>query len=1091
MNHDYDTFVAGKLRPFVPCGREVRDSEIHPSLFPFQRALVRWACRMGRAAIFADCGLGKSRQQVEWARMMGQRVLIFAPLTVAEQTIAEAAAIGVEVRYVRTDEEMGETGIYITNYDRFERFRYVKVDALVLDESSILKSCDGKIRNAMLHHYQNVPHRLCCTATPAPNDITEIANHAEFLGVKSRVEMLATFFVHDADGWRLKKHAEREFYRWMASWAVYVRKPSDLGYDDTGYDLPDLHVRQATVESHIVPDGHLFPATVSEGIVGRSRIRRETLESRVAEAVRLVQAEPDQQWIVWCGLNDESDAIARALPDCVQVEGRTDPDDKIARLRSFLDGTARVLVTKPTVAGFGMNFQHSARMVFCGIGDSWEQYYQCLRRCWRFGQEREVHAWIVASDAEEAVVANVMRKEEDAKKMGDQILEHLGELERAAVREGSETEVPPALLDEARGEKWRLIHGDCVEALGKRVAADSVDLSVFSPPFATLYTYSDSPRDMGNSRDHDEFFEHFGFFVRELYRVTKPGRIACLHVAQVGSTLNTDGVIGIKDFRGRTIDAMIAGGWVHHGEVCIDKCPQALMDGTPVLTPNGWKRIEDCEVGSFVIGSDGKPTRVTGRFPQGERELYRVVFNDGAEVLCDGNHLWNVAVNSRANGPWRTMRTTEILEAGVKTPSGRPKWTTPIVAPVEFAQSAEHLPLDPYLLGVLIGDGSLSQDRVVEVCTDAEIAENLPLPDRHQVVRREGSDRADGTVASFGIVCEDWHRNDVLSGLRELGLQGKRAWEKFIPNEYLRASIAERRALLAGLLDTDGTCKRGNSLRYSTTSRELATDVRNLVGSLGGIATITESAGGAYRWKDEDRQGRPLYTVTLRLPFAENPFRLARKAHRWTPAARGYRRLIDSITPAFRASCTCISVEAEDGLYVTTGHVVTHNSQAIRTHAKALLFVQKEKDRSWSRPALPDYILVFRKPGDNAVPIRGDVSNEDWIQWARPIWYGIKETDTLNVAEARSEKDERHICPLQLGVIERCVRLWSNPGETVLSPFAGIGSEGYQSILSGRRFVGVELKPEYWQVACRNLARAERAVVQPDLFTELQEDLSA
>ena len=732
MTTDYDTFLAQKRIVAPMVGRDIAMVDIHPALFDFQRDLVRWAVRKGRAALFADTGLGKTRMQVEWARLIGGLALIVAPLSVARQTVKEAAKIGVTVTYVRQPSEIGESGIYITNYELIERFTSDRFTAIVLDESSILKALDGKTRQRLTELFANTPYRLCCTATPAPNDIAEIANHAEFLGVMRRVEMLASFFVHDDEGWRLKRHAETAFYRWMASWAMSVRRPSDLGYSDDGYALPPLTVSPLWVSSDYVPDGQMF-FTALKGIQGRTAVRKGTLDQRVAAAAALVNAD-DQPWIVWCGLNDESDALAAAIPGAVVVEGAMTPDEKAARLEAFQDGAYRVLITKPKIAGFGMNFQHCARMVFVGLSDSFEAYYQCIRRCYRFGQTRPVDARIVLSDAEEAIYHNVMQKELEAQTMSQKLIEQVQAYERAEISAAPAAQT--YTTNDAAGVDWRLMLGDSAERMGE-LADSSIGLSVYSPPFASLYTYSNSERDLGNSRTVAEFFQHYQYLIAEILRVTMPGRNTCVHVQQIAAMLERDGYIGIKDFRGDVIRAYEMAGWIYDGEVCIDKDPQA---------------------------------------------------------------------------------------------------------------------------------------------------------------------------------------------------------------------------------------------------------------------------------------------------------------------------------------------------------------QAIRTKAKALMFVQLHKDSAWSRPALADYILKFRKPGTNPLPIQPDVSNEEWIHWARPVWYGIEEGDTLQYTTARDAEDERHICPLQLGTIERCIRLWSSPGDLVLDPFSGIGSTGYEAVRLGRRFVGCELKPSYWRIAVKNLETAAHKKVQPTLFDLLESE---
>lgn len=722
---DYQSFLASKTVLARSTGIALNGHTVHPRLFPFQKDLTEWALRKGRAAIFADTGLGKTGMQLEWARLLSTRSLIIAPLSVARQTIEEAKAIDLNVHYTRSGHDVHD-GINITNYEMAVHFEPSAFQAVVLDESSILKALDGQTRARLTAMFAHTPYRLCCTATPAPNDITEIANHAEFLGIMSRADMLASFFVHDDTEWRLKRHAERPFFQWLASWGMSLRVPSDLGYSDDGYILPPLNVEPLYVKSNFVPDGQLF-ATGLQGIQGRHRARRASLADRVKLAHELI-ASNNEQWIVWCGLNDEGRALSKLLPDSVLMEGNQRVEEKAQALEGFQERTYRVLITKSKMAGFGMNLQNCHNMIFLGLNDSFEAYYQAIRRCWRFGQQCPVHVKVVISDVEQPVLENVLRKEAEAQRMQEELIKNVQEYERAeiiGVQHGWQYQE-----GEASGEHWRLLLGDSAERV-REIQTETVDLSVFSPPFLSLYTYSPSQRDVGNSRTEEEFFQHFGFIIDELLRVTKPGRLCCVHVSQVPAMLSRDGYIGLKDFRGATITAFTERGWIQHGEVCIDKDPQA---------------------------------------------------------------------------------------------------------------------------------------------------------------------------------------------------------------------------------------------------------------------------------------------------------------------------------------------------------------QAIRTKSKGLLFVQMHKDASWSRPALADFILVFRKPGENAVPIQPDISNDEWIEWARPIWYGIRESDTLQYHAARSEEDERHIAPLQLGTIERCIRLWSNPGELVLSPFAGIGSEGYMAVKLGRRFVGCELKPEYWQIGVENLKRIEAEHKHGTLF---------
>jgi superfamily II DNA or RNA helicase len=395
---------------------------MHPSLFPFQRAIVAWACQKGRAAIFADCGLGKSRMQLEWARAVGSRTLIVAPLSVARQTVREAAAIDTELTYVRDGLDVTHDGQWITNYEMIERFDPAQFDAVVLDESSILKNVDGKTRMLLTETFAEMPLRLACTATPAPNDVAELANHAEFLGVMPRNEMLAAYFTHDDDGWRLKGHAADPMYEWMATWATALRRPADLGFSDEGYNLPPLIIVPEVVRADIDSPGQLF-ATELGGVGGRAAVRRGTLDERVGRAVDLASGK--DQWIVWCGLNDESNACASAIDGAVNVEGSWQPERKAEALEAFQDGDIRVLITKPSIAGFGMNFQNCSHMAFVGLSDSYEAYYQCVRRCYRFGQTEPVSAHIIVSELEAQIAENVRRKESESGAVTDRLVTHV------------------------------------------------------------------------------------------------------------------------------------------------------------------------------------------------------------------------------------------------------------------------------------------------------------------------------------------------------------------------------------------------------------------------------------------------------------------------------------------------------------------------------------------------------------------------------------------------------------------------------------------------------------------------------------------
>jgi superfamily II DNA or RNA helicase len=422
----YADFLKSKQRVYAGDGLSTRVA-LPPALYDWQAAIVRWTLRKGRCALFADCGLGKSFMQIAWAHALNVPTLMLAPLCVAEQTVDEAAKLGIELTYAEGPHAV-KGPLTITNYERLDRFDPAAFEAVVLDESSILKAFDGKTRTKLIESFKSTRYRLCCTATPSPNDIAELANHAEFLGLMTRAEFLATWFVHDDQGWRMKKHARQPFYRWLASWAMTLRTPGDLGYSDDGYLLPDLRIADHVVMASAPPEGMLFHDMAAKGIQGRLAARCASIPDRVTKAAQIARG--DGQWLVWCGLNEESSALARAIPGAVEISGRDSYAEKRSAIRGFVDGSIRVIVTKMKIAGFGLNLQNCHQMICVGLGDSYEQYYQGIRRCWRFGQTQPVDVHIVISEAETGVVANVRRKERDALAMSRELLTELRDFER-------------------------------------------------------------------------------------------------------------------------------------------------------------------------------------------------------------------------------------------------------------------------------------------------------------------------------------------------------------------------------------------------------------------------------------------------------------------------------------------------------------------------------------------------------------------------------------------------------------------------------------------------------------------------------------
>lgn len=422
----YEDFI--KNKKFSYDGKGIEKIELHDSLFPFQRDIVTWSLKKGRSAIFAGTGLGKTRQQLEWARNVynytKQSILILAPLAVAAQTIREGEKIGINVKMCREQDDV-INGINIANYEMLHKFDCSFFAGIVLDESSILKSFDGKTRNMIIDNFKETPYKLACTATPAPNDYMELGNHSEFLGVMTRTEMLSMFFVHDGgetQKWRLKGHAEDKFWEWIATWAVMLQKPSDLGYSNDSYDLPPLEIHNHVIETDNTEEGFLF-AINAQTLQERQQARRGSIVDRVAKCAELVNAS-DKPFLVWCDLNSESEALKKSINGAIEVKGSDSNEHKEKSMMDFADGKIRVLVTKPSIAGFGMNWQHCSQMAFVGLSDSFEQVYQAIRRCYRFGQKEIVKVHMIISDKEGNVAENIRRKERDFDEMSREMSKH-------------------------------------------------------------------------------------------------------------------------------------------------------------------------------------------------------------------------------------------------------------------------------------------------------------------------------------------------------------------------------------------------------------------------------------------------------------------------------------------------------------------------------------------------------------------------------------------------------------------------------------------------------------------------------------------
>lgn len=429
---NYEEFLSNKRFVLESSGFDIDISELNPKLFQYEKDVVRWALKKGKACIFSDCGTGKTAMQLEWANKVhehtGGKILILAPLAVAEQTKREGEKFGIEVKVCENQNDCID-GLNITNYEKLDRFVAKEFFGVVLDESSILKSYSGKVRTAIIQNFHEVPYKLACTATPAPNDYMELGNHSEFCGVMTRAEMLSMFFVHDGgqtSKWRLKGHAEDVFWQWLATFSVFIDNPKNIGYDMEGFVLPKLNVNE------LVVDGE-SPVSETLTLSERRQARKDSLELRCKKAAELVNAS-SEQWIVWCDLNDESSRLHELISESVEVKGSDKADHKSESMLAFSDGRIKSLVTKPSIAGFGMNWQNCHNMIFTGLSDSYEQYYQAVRRCWRFGQDHPVNVYIIISKKEGCVKDNIERKQADFLKMQKEMTELTKEITKKELR---------------------------------------------------------------------------------------------------------------------------------------------------------------------------------------------------------------------------------------------------------------------------------------------------------------------------------------------------------------------------------------------------------------------------------------------------------------------------------------------------------------------------------------------------------------------------------------------------------------------------------------------------------------------------------
>jgi len=561
---NYDEFLSTKRKTRQLSGFEVSDTDMNAAMFPFQRFIVKRALQAGKYAIFADCGLGKTLMQLSWAecvaRHTGKRVLILAPLAVRGQTLAEGERFGIDM-----------TAIDVQNYEQIDNIDCDQYAGIVLDESSILKNFTGVYKRKIIENFANTPFKLACTATPAPNDLNEIGNHSQFLDVMDSSDMRMRWFVRDEEmnNYRLKGHAESDFYGWIASWASVLRTPADIGFKADGYSLPPLNYHEKQIDTQTRSNGKLFN-DASVNATDFNKELRLTLIPRIDIVADIVNAS-DEQFIIWVNQNEEEERVCALIPDAVSVRGSDSQDKKEERLIGFGKGKYRVIVTKKKIAQFGLNWQNCRNQIFAALDFSFEGLYQAIRRSYRFGQKNEVNIYLVTTDTMQNVTSSIQLKQNQFNKMMEEITKNVNsrayELKMDYDRKRIDT------------EHYSLLNGDSCELI-KEIPSDSIHLSVFSPPFSTLFTYSDNLRDMGNCNSDAQFFEQTKFLLSELYRVTMPGRLVCVHTKDIARYKNSSGYSGMWDFTGDYHRAMEAAGFKYHSKVTIWIDPVLEMQRT-------------------------------------------------------------------------------------------------------------------------------------------------------------------------------------------------------------------------------------------------------------------------------------------------------------------------------------------------------------------------------------------------------------------------------------------------------------------------------------------------------------------------------
>ena len=567
---DYKSFLKTKEKNFISSGFEINEKDLNENLFDFQKQIVKIALSKGRFALFEDCGLGKTIQQLSWAEAVysytNKQVLILAPLAVVQQTKDECLKFGID-----------QNCFDITNYEQLKNIDVSKYIGVVLDESSILKGRDGKLSKLIIDTFKNTPYKLACTATPSPNDHMELGQHSEFLGAMSYLEILAMFFVHDGgetSKWRLRKHAQDDFWNYVCTWSISIDNPCRLGFNEKNYNLPEIEYIE-----HIIPVENNTQTLFGDVAVSATDLHKDlkrSFDKRINKTIELVNSN-NGQWIVWTLKNDEANKLNKVLDNSVNVQGSDKPEYKAEHLNGFAKNNFKTLITKTSIASFGMNYQQCHNMVFCSYDFKFEAFYQAVRRCYRFGQKNKVKVHLLVPESQVNVRKTILLKEKKH-------FEMIAQMSKYSSQTNYKLNKTKIMINnkEIKTENYHLLNGDCVQE-SKKIKNKSVDLCLFSPPFAELYVYSDKPEDMGNVSDYNEFEKHFRFLIPEIKRTLKAGRICAVHCMDLPIQKGKEGYIGLRDFSGMLINWFTKEGFIYHAKTTIWKNPVTEMQRTKAL----------------------------------------------------------------------------------------------------------------------------------------------------------------------------------------------------------------------------------------------------------------------------------------------------------------------------------------------------------------------------------------------------------------------------------------------------------------------------------------------------------------------------